>query len=264
MKGVKAAISMPACSLWPYKFVSQLLARLVGREAVNLQTNTPVTKVTLDEHSGTNLIYTPRGTLKAKKIIFATNAYTSGICSVYNKTIVPTRITASHIAPPKPVSPHLSHTYNIHYFPGNRVDYLNPRPDGGIVVGGAKWTYAHHRDAWYNNWDDSRQLPNARGHFEGLMQRHFKGWESSGAEVDSIWTGITGTTTDEMPHVGHVPGAEGRQFVMAGYNGGGMSLILLIGKAIAEMVGGKTYKETGLPSVFEATLERAEAGRKKV
>lgn len=148
MREAKLAFSLPACSLWPYKFVTQLLSRLVDRGAVNLQTNTPVTEVRQERNgSGHSLLLTPRGQIKAKKVVFATNAYTSGICPQYTGIIVPTRITASHIAPsPEPVWPRLSHTYNIWYNSGrDRVDYLNPRPDGGIVVGGAKWTYASDR-----------------------------------------------------------------------------------------------------------------------
>jgi glycine/D-amino acid oxidase-like deaminating enzyme len=68
--------------------VSQLAAKLVELEAVNLQTNTPVTSIDQDE-AGTSLLRTPRGTLKAKKVVFATNAWTSGICPAMTRKIVP-------------------------------------------------------------------------------------------------------------------------------------------------------------------------------
>lgn len=260
LKGAKGALSVPICSFWPYKFVSQLLAGLVEKGSVNLQTSTPVTSVSQHpENPSSSLIKTPRGSLRAKKVVFATNAYTAGICPQYQNIIVPVRGTACHIVPkPEPVSPHLACTYNIFYASKpERVDYLNPRPDGGIVVGGGKWTFEDDREQWYNNWDDSTQFPGPKAHFDGLMQRHFKGWQDSGAEVDSIWTGIMGNTPDSMPHIGPVPGTGSRHFIIAGFNGGGMGTIFSATKALASMVVEEAqYKDTGLPALFETNASR--------
>jgi len=266
LKGAKTALSSSVCSFWPYKLVTQLLARLVQRDAVNLQTNTPVTAISSDA-TGWSHIHTARGTLKAPKVIFATNGYTSGICPLFDNSIVPYIGTASHIKPSKDfVAPHLSNTYNIAYPQGNvdtdYVDYLNPRPDGGIVVGGGKWTYAEDRSSWYDNWDDSTKLPGVKAHFDGLMQRHVRGWEDSGAVTDHIWTGVQAQTPDGMPYVGEVPGKEGRQYVLAGYNGGGNALIFLCAKGVAEMVLKKTsFAATGLPAAFECREDRLRSER---
>jgi glycine/D-amino acid oxidase-like deaminating enzyme len=120
---------MPTCSLWPYKFVTQLLSKLVDSNAVTLYTHTPVTSISTSSASSTTL-HTPHGTLTTKKLIFATNAYTSSICPVYAQRIIPYKGTACHISPSHPISPHLSNTYNI-YQPHTssqpqRTDYLNP------------------------------------------------------------------------------------------------------------------------------------------
>lgn len=261
IRGAKAALSKPVCSLWPYKFVVGLLAKLVDAKDVELHTWTPVTSIEHGTIADRTLLHTPRGTLRAKKVILATNAYTGGVCGQYADHIIPTKGTACHIAPqPRPVSPHLSQTYNINYshrHPAPCVDYLNPRPDGGIVVGGAKWMFEGARDEWDNNWDDSAQLPGVRAHFDGLMQRYFAGWQDSGAVVDHIWTGIQGFTKDDQPHVGEVPGLEGRQYIIAGFNGGGMSLIFLCARGLAQMVYDHIpFSETGLPRLFEASSAR--------
>lgn len=253
IKGAKAAISGPVCSLWPYKFVTQLLRRII--EDVNLQTNTLVEEVTFE--SGLHLIKTSRGALRAKKVVYATNGYTGGVCPTYKSGIVPYRGTASHLCPtPDPVSPHLSHTYNIVYrFPD--VDYLNPRPDGGIVVGGANYRFREKRELWYNNWDDSTLIPNTASHFDGLMQRNFKGWENSGAKLESYWTGIMAITADGWPHIGRVPESQGEQYVHAGFNGGGMAMIWLCSIGLAKMIkDGISFEETGLPKFFEARADR--------
>jgi glycine/D-amino acid oxidase-like deaminating enzyme len=252
------AISCAICSFWPYKLVTQLLARLVAKAAVNVQTSTPVLSVS-QAPNGDSILHTPRGNLQATKLIFATNGYTGGICPTFANHIVPTTATAVHITPTAgPVHPHLSHTYNITYQPGH-TDYLNPRPDGGIVVGGGQWTYQHDRSRWYNKWDDSIQLSETNAHFDGLMQRHFLGWENSGAKTDFAWTGIQGVTADGLPFIGSVPGKESRQWILAGYNGGGNGLVFLCAKGVADMVvNGTEFRNTGVPATMESRAERLE------
>lgn len=65
-------------------------------------------------------------------------------------------------------------------------------------------------------------------------------------------------TADELPLVGELPDSEG-QYVVAGFNGGGMSFIFLCARGIAEMiVNGKSLRDAGVPKMFEATPERLE------
>ncbi|KAL2842786.1 FAD dependent oxidoreductase [Aspergillus pseudoustus] len=264
--GAKTALSTPILSLWPYKFVTQLLERVLRTGNANLQTNTPVTSIetipadtnNADGEQENYIIKTPRGDIKTRTLILATNGYTAGLLPQYRNVITPAKATASHIAVPPnrdPAPPYLSNTYNIRYTV-RRVDYLNPRPDGGIVVGGGKWTYQDDRELWYDVFDDSTLVEPARGYFDGLMQRNFRGWEQSGALTESVWTGIQGLTKDGMPHVGRVPGTSG-QYILAGYNGGGMALAFLAARAVARMVGeGVAFAETGVPKCMETTIER--------
>lgn len=227
---------------------------------MELHTWTPVINVEYGDMADSVLLHTARGAVKAKKVIFATNAYTGGVCKQYAGNITPVKGTACHITPNIPFSPHLSHTYNINYThqdPAQCVDYLNPRPDGGIVVGGAKWMFVRGRDQWYDNWDDSTLLPGVRSHFDGLMQRYFAEWQDSGAVIDHWWTGIMGETPDEQPHVGEVPGREGQQYIIAGFNGGGMASIFLATKGLAKMVLGQaSFERTGIPRLFRTSEER--------
>lgn len=196
VKGAKCAFSSPACSLWPYKFVTVLLERAMTRNSkINVQTETPVLK-TQDVSGGMTKVHTARGIVKAKKVIFATNAYTAALLPEYRGIITPYKGTAAHLAAPggQPVFPHLSHTYNLEFGTDpelETVDYLNPRPDGGIVVGGGKWLYERERELWYDTVDDSTPLDpvlKAR-YFDGYMQRNFHGWQESGTETEKVWTG---------------------------------------------------------------------------
>lgn len=245
---------MPACSLWPYKFVTQLLSKLVDSGAVTLYTHTPITHISSFNPSIT-VLHTAHGDLLANKVIFATNAYTPAICPTYKNHIVPYKGSACHIAPSHAISPHLSHTYNI-YFPHPpssppRTDYLNPRPDSGIVVGGGKHMYASSTPLWYNNTDDSTLLPHINSYFTSYMQRVFLGWRTSKAHITHLWTGIQAETSDSFPFVGKVPEKED-WFVAAGFNGGGMTFIFTCAEGLAKMVEGGQFEETGLPRMLDA------------
>lgn len=67
---------------------------------------------------------------------------------------------------------------------------------------------------------------------------------------------VMGYSSDFMPYVGDVPGKPG-QMVVAGFSGHGMPLILLSAKGAVQMLRhGKSFEETGVPSLFKATQER--------
>src|ERR1700753_3261932 len=110
----KGAISCPAASFWPYKFVLGLLKKCLDMGAT-LQTHTAVTKVSKDTESQFTVLETPRGNLRAKKVVFATNGYLSALLPQYTDVVVPIRGTACHItADSLQDMPHLTHTYNIY------------------------------------------------------------------------------------------------------------------------------------------------------
>jgi glycine/D-amino acid oxidase-like deaminating enzyme len=257
IRGAVGAFSVETASFWPYKLCTSLLEILVQRYPahINVQTNTPVTSLS-STSEGQSILQTERGELRAGKVVLATNAYTAGLVPYFKKTIVPYKGMNSHHVPVKPVHPHLSHTYNIHFAPSpsgqpTGVDYLNPRPDGSVVVGGGKWFYdsPSQKHLWYNNFDDSAtgRFPlDVEEYWEGYMQETFLGWENAGAKTDCVWVGIQAETPDELPHVGRVPGQE-KQWMLAGFNGGGMGLISVAAKAVAKMV----VEDTGFDEVKE-------------
>ncbi|KAI4944286.1 hypothetical protein J4E91_008843 [Alternaria rosae] len=174
-----------------------------------------------------------------------------------------------HHTPSYRINPHLTQTYNIAFAPSSPgyptgTDYLNPRPDGTIVVGGGSWFFAHNKALWYNTVDDSISTghfpASVYSHWTNYMADNFLGWEESKAQPDCIWTGIQAMTPDGMPHVGRVPGADG-QWMLCGFNGGGMAIIPVVAKAVAKMVvEGKGFEdvkgEFGLLEGFKTGEER--------
>jgi glycine/D-amino acid oxidase-like deaminating enzyme len=199
VKGIVAAASVPATSLWPYKFVTSLLARVVEMGAL-LYTETPVTDVSQDntnEGPGSSavLLSTPRGTTRAGAVLHATNAYAAATLPQYRGVIVPVRGQNS-ILVPLGRSHHglnLAHTYNLHYSAA-AVDYLVPRPDGTIILGGATGVYrrgdADRNAKWFDTVDDATLIDEGvKAHFDSTMAKHFRGWERSEASAAMTWTG---------------------------------------------------------------------------
>lgn len=67
---------------------------------------------------------------------------------------------------------------------------------------------------------------------------------------------VTGTTADELPHCGKVPGKE-NHYILAGFNGAGMPHIYLTAKGIAKMIREDVpFEESGIPRIFKTTEER--------
>lgn len=191
VKGAKGCFSYTAGHLYPYKLVLHLLKLVISR-GVNLQTHTPVTSVSPTRNdAGQYTILTSRGTITAKTVVFASNAYTSSLLPEYTDKIVPVRGTACHIIVPPSTGKRAPYLPNSYIIRGStsEYDYLIPRADGSIVVGGGRGSYINKLGNWYDNADDTKVLEGVREYFEGYMQRTFHGWEDSGAVIDKIWSG---------------------------------------------------------------------------
>lgn len=189
IKDCKGAISVPAVSFWPYKFVTALLS-IVVELGGQLYTETCVESVE-ENNLGHTALKTPRGILKAKKTIFATNAYTASLLPQYESVITPVKGQNSHISAAQCVvqSKPLLNTYNLH-FSSRYADYLVPRPDGSSILGGAKWTFDDDVNAWWNTVDDATLINDtATQHFDSVMADHFHGWHDAEAHHDMVWSG---------------------------------------------------------------------------
>ena len=269
VKSALSAYTFTAAHLWPFKLVTSLLALALSRSTLNLQTHTPLLSISSTrDNQGYYTCTTPRGSIRAKHIISCTNAYTASILPQLASRIIPVRGIAAHIACPDPSkAPHLPNTYALRFVHG-LMDYLIPRPDGSIIVGGARETFVKDLGSWYGNVDDSRLInEKAARYFDGYMQRHFRGWEESGAVTKRVWTGIMGYSADDAPWVGKVPGMGGGVWMMGGYTGHGMPAILGSAKAVVEELrmeeagvkGGEGSLWKGLrtlPGVYRITEER--------
>lgn len=189
VKNAKCCVSYTAAHLWPSKLVHQLLGKLVN-QGLNLQAHTAVSSVSpTQDKKYPHSVITPRGSILATKVVHATNAYASSILPEYTNAITPVRGICCHIESPQGTNtPHLVNTYGIRFDKVNN-DYLIPRADGSIIVGGARQAFWHHKHQWFDNVQDNEIIEEAVPYFSGYMQRHFRGWEGSQMKTESIWTG---------------------------------------------------------------------------
>ncbi|KAF9653039.1 FAD dependent oxidoreductase [Thelephora ganbajun] len=251
-----AATMHSAGSFWPYKFVASLFRLCIDKFSLNLQTNTPALSIS-PAGDGIWAIETERGSIKATKVVIATNAYTSTLLPEFTDRIVPVRDQCSAVVPTKPYSGErlLTHTYSIRWRMLDS-DYLIQRPsDGVVIVGGGEWN-APLKDR-LGHTDDSVTHPVITRHLQNVCGKNFEGWgdEALGEGLITDWTGIAGETPDSVPYVGELEGKSGC-FICAGHNGHGMSRIMTCARGIAKLLSGGTWEDTGLPDCFQPTSER--------
>ncbi|KAI0416790.1 FAD dependent oxidoreductase [Xylaria grammica] len=261
VKGALALYTFPAAVIWPYKMVMHLLAAAVAA-GVNLQTHTPVHTVSpVADSEGYWTLETTRGPVKAKRVVFATNGYTSGLLSEYTDAILPGRGTCARVVatasggpPPLPSCGIVSRS------PNTMNNYWGARPDGSFIVGGAA-SYRDKRELWHRNFDDNSLIEPAVPFFEQWASKNLVGWEKAEMKIENVWTGIMGYTSDDLPHVGAVPGKKGL-YVCAGFIGHGMPNVLLSAKAVAKLLQDDTpLTESGVPACYETSSERLREAR---
>jgi len=276
-KSCVGGITYPAGQLWPYKLVTQL-AQILVDHGVNLQTETPATKVSKDGAQWR--VETPRGNILATKVVHATNGYIQYLLPSFAKLIKPTRGHMTAQLPPKSLShPPLDRTYSFIYEDG-KFDYFIQQPayDGSkLMLGGG-----YHQDPHPTTFNDAQVSETSQEYLQHQLPKvfHWEGEDNSSARVHTRWTGIMGFSEDGFPWVGklvdNLGGGEG-QFVCAGYTGEGTTCIwillsigmpnaLLCAETVAYMVLGKeppnyfprSYLLT--EARYKKALERSERG----
>ncbi|KAI1108502.1 FAD dependent oxidoreductase [Nemania sp. NC0429] len=265
ISGARGAVALYAFSsavIWPYKMVMHLLEAAV-EAGINLQTHTMVHAVSPEADSeGYWTLNTTRGAVKARRIVFASNGYTGGLLAEYADAISPSRGTCARVkatAVGGPL-PQLSSCGVVVKSPNTMDSYWGARPDGSFIVGGAG-SYRDKPELWKGNFDDASLIEPAVPFFEQWASKNLVGWEDSETKVENVWTGIMGYTSDDLPHVGPVPGKTGL-YICAGFIGHGMPNVLLSAKAIAKLLtDGSPLTESGVPACYETCLERLRKAR---
>ncbi|KAI1761353.1 FAD dependent oxidoreductase [Hypoxylon sp. FL1150] len=260
VKDAKVAFAYRTYLMWPYKFVMHLIERAVKQGGVNLQTHTPVHEVSeTPDVDGYWTVATGRGVVKAKKVLFATNGYTGGLLPEYDDAIYAARGSVARVVPTSSSlrRPPMDSCGLDSKSPATVESYFGTRPDGSLIVGGARSAYVEDKSQWYRNFDDATLIAPAVAYFEGWARKTLVGWDGDATgTVGSVWTGVMGYTADNAPHVGLVPSKPGL-YICAGFNGHGMPNVLLCAKGLAAMVrDGAAFADTGIPACYETGAAR--------
>ena len=273
-----AIITDVAARMWPYKFVSHILEELLTSTSLdglfNLQTLTPATGITPNK-TGVD-VHTARGTIKASKVVLATNAYTSHLLPGFADLIVPCRGQMSSLVPLPSVAGDNRLQTSLGFLGDGLDDYLIQRPTergGHLMFGGGR---QHGQSIGVT--DDSVVDPETAHYLRSRLVEAFElpeGQTNDNVEMQStyMWSGIMGFSRDDLPWVGKVPDYD-NTYIAAGFTGHGMPNTWLSGKAAALLVARSlagageaeaiqvAKQATGIPDGYIVTKERIEAALK--
>jgi len=264
--GSLGAVTYEAGSLSAYELTIGVL-RLGLKKGLNLQCNTPVAsvkKVTEGNGNGKWVVATCRGSIRADKVVLATNGYTAHLYPALQGVIVPLRgnITAQRPGKALPQTG-LQTSYSFIYDTG--YEYMISRPqgskyEGDIIIGGGLTKASNGGLLEYGQTDDTVVNEEIVDYLTGSTTTFFgKHWgeDHSEGRVRRAWSGVMGYSGDGYPLVGAVPGEEGL-FIDASFQGHGMVLCFLCAKAVTTMILGQGEEELKdwFPEAYRVTEER--------
>ncbi|KAM3449773.1 hypothetical protein MY3296_006647 [Beauveria thailandica] len=276
VKAKSGAILFPNGAFWPYRLITRLWAQLKEQYAsrLSIETSTPVTEIAYDPSNATHpyILTTPRGIVRASKILHAMNGYSGHLLPGLRGKIYPLRGTMSTQKPPSTFGNHghaltWSRVGGGGFDPTNNVMefglyYSNQNPNSGdVFIGGEK---AKLNEIFVSD-DSVVGAPCEKNISTKLPKCFIKGWEdSSEHKVRKVWSGIMGFTGDRLPLVGKLPASatnrrgDGGEWIAAGFNGYGMPLCWSSGEAVAKMILGQDAGDF-LPESFVVTEERLQS-----
>jgi gamma-glutamylputrescine oxidase len=168
--------------------------------------------------------------LDAGTVVVATDGYPSGLLGDLEKLVKPTR---GQVVVTEPLAERL---YERPHYTRHGFDYWQQLQDGRLVVGGRRDT-----DLEGETTAEEATTPEVQAALETLI-RELVGHQPT---ITHRWSGIFGTSPDDLPLVGRVPGSED-VWVSRGYSGHGNVLGLACGDLVAKAILGRREPELEL------------------
>lgn len=203
------------------------LAQPAHRHGARLWEGAPVTGCTRNG-AGWELV-TPRGRLRADRVILATDAYTAQVPQApfgwFRRRLI---AVGSFIIATRP----LTEAEIAATMPGNRTcvtsmnigNYFRLSPDGRLIFGGR---------ARFSATSDQRSDTLSGRILQATLARIFP--HLAGIGIDYCWGGLVGMSRDRFPRAGEHAGI----LYGGGYSGHGAQLSTLVGQALADMAMGR-------------------------
>ncbi len=220
---VGGVLSADAGTILPLEYVCGIARGLTAR-GVPIFESTPILEMTRAQRGTGVVLRAPGGTVHAKQVIVATNAY-SGLTSAtapYQRELVPFR--SAMIA----------------------TERLPAEFDARLMVNRRSYTETRRMMKWFRKVD-GRMLFGGRDAFgkEGqttgfaalqhAMVALFP--DLAGVRVEYGWSGYVGMTFNALPHVGR---SDDATIFCLGYNGAGVAMASLLGQHAAALALGET------------------------
>lgn len=216
---------------------AQGLAAAALRYGAAIYTHSPVTGW---ERSGSqHRLWTPRGSLLARRVILATNAYTpEGLFPHLKGRLLP---ALSSILVTRPLSQAEREEQGwsgsqMAFDTRELLHYFRLLPDGRFLFGG--------RGAL-------RDSPRARRWAQRRLHRDFKrlfpAWEK--VDIEYFWNGQIALARDLLPHIGRQPD-DSTLFHALAYHGNGVAMASWAGYAIAGLLAGNPRVEQTIPAML--------------
>ncbi|MCM2477289.1 FAD-binding oxidoreductase [Rhizobium sp. CG5] len=213
--------------LHPSLFANSLAANIRRRGAI-LRSHTRVIEVMRDGNAF--LVKSSSGTIRARKVLFATNGYTDTAMPAVRRRIAP--VGSFMIA-----TEELGSDEVARYMPGMRMYsdtkrnlwFFRPSTDGRRILFGARPGIL------------PRDPRNAAVHLHGFMSAVFPGLKAT--RISHAWTGTIAMTRLHVQHIGERDGV----WFAVGCNGSGITIMPWLGRlAVERMLGHRNA-----PTVFE-------------
>ncbi|HEY7690625.1 MAG TPA: FAD-binding oxidoreductase [Dongiaceae bacterium] len=210
------AVYLRHASLDPALYHQGLLDRAVAAGA-SIHPRCPVTAI---ERDGDGFrVATPRGAVRVRDVILATNGYTGAVTPWFRRRVIP---IGSYIIATEPLAPELM----AKLMPKNRVVsdtrklvyYYRASPDRRRILFGGRVAY--------KETDPKVSAPRLHAELARLFP------ELSGTKVSHSWMGFVAYTFDTMPHVGRRDGI----YYAMGYCGSGISLASYFGMRVGRQL----------------------------
>ncbi|WP_417744050.1 NAD(P)/FAD-dependent oxidoreductase, partial [Salipiger sp.] len=176
------------------------------------------------------VIETPRGTIRAERVIAATNGYSNSVAGAplgyFRKRIIS---VGSFIVATRP----LSEAEIAATLPGDRTyvtsmnigNYFRLSPDRRLIFGGR---------ARFSATSDQSSDAKSGKVLRAALTDMFP--QMAGVGIDYCWGGMVGMTKDRLPRAGE---ADGMIYGM-GYSGHGAQMATLMGQVLADMAMGRS------------------------
>lgn len=240
-------------------------------ESITIETTTPVTSIGTSTDGPLGfpyVVHTPRGDVRVRQVVHATNAFASHLVPGLRSKITGVR---AHMSAQRPGDqfPNCRGDRSWSVIYGDGFDYVTQRPSvagepqGHVMLGGGFVRSPKQGIDQVGRYDDGACVDALTvSHISGIFPAIFSPKWGKGSAVEQLWSGILGMTGDMLPFVGrldegltcrkvlNVEGtdkSEPGEWIVAGFTGEGMVWAWLSGMALGIMMAGTA--EEDLPEV---------------